>query len=255
MLRAGELQAGDRQQESAQYLLQIVRGALPLIGAVRESERWEIQGPAAEKRPFPKNAAFLSLSGLAVLLCSSAYGGGLFFRILWCLAGGFLIFLGGLLYGKEQAPEILGKGNASVPQGEVRERYLIDAEDTYHCLKGILLTADHCLETEKARVLSGGESLSEEGPLSFEETELFSSLLESAYAARRKEPGIGPVYSQISEISYYLHRRGVEVLDYEETSARHFEILPSPVTETLTIRPALLSGEMVLRKGLAAMAI
>jgi hypothetical protein len=258
MLRAGELDQGEKGRESAQYLLQTVRGALPLIGAVRESERWEIQSAATKTREFPRQAAILFGAGVLLILLSSAFAGGLIFKILWGISGSALTAAGGYFYRKSVPEEAKGRTKANLPDmtGQVQEKYLIDAENTYHVLKGILLTADHCLETEKARALSDEIDVCEsEGTLSQEEAELFSSLLESAYAARRKSPGDGRIDSQISEISYYLHRKGVEILDYEKKNARFFEILPSPMKESLTIRPALLSGGAVIRKGLAAMEI
>ena len=77
--------------------------------------------------------------------------------------------------------------------------------------------------------------------------ELFSELLESAYAA-----GSDSGREQAEAIRFYLHRSGIEVCDYVAGRESWFEFLPAGGVGT--IRPALVTEGRLLKKGLAAAA-
>ena len=78
--------------------------------------------------------------------------------------------------------------------------------------------------------------------------ELLSTLLENAYA----EPGGASAGERISDIRFYLHTKQVDVLDYTADTAYAFEKMPA--AQDMTIRPALVAGSRILRKGLAGIA-
>ena len=78
-----------------------------------------------------------------------------------------------------------------------------------------------------------------------EELELLSGILESAYA-RRDE---GDAEDTISNIKFYLHRRGIDVVDYSADTERWFNKMPSKRRGTL--RPALVKDGAVLIRGIA----
>ena len=73
-----------------------------------------------------------------------------------------------------------------------------------------------------------------------------TGLLESAYA----EPDNEYAKEVISEISYYLHRKKIEIVDYNGENKEFFDRMPSQ--NSSTIRPALIMADTVLVKGLAA---
>ena len=54
----------------------------------------------------------------------------------------------------------------------------------------------------------------------------------------------------ISELKFYLHKKKIDVIDYDGENKELFERMPSQSTGT--IRPALVIADTVLRKGLAA---
>ena len=77
------------------------------------------------------------------------------------------------------------------------------------------------------------------------DAELFGELLESTYAA-----GDENAMEAASAIRFYLHNAKVDVVDYAEGNERWFEFLPAPGQGT--IRPALVSGGRLLKKGMAS---
>ena len=84
------------------------------------------------------------------------------------------------------------------------------------------------------------------GNLSDAELELLASLLETGMA----EEGEGAKQA-VSEISYYLHRKGAEVVRYTPEHRAWFDMMPSGAGSE-TIRPAIVMDGNVLKKGLAA---
>ena len=79
-----------------------------------------------------------------------------------------------------------------------------------------------------------------------EDIQLLSDLLESAYGEADSEHS----RQIISELKFYLHRKNIEVIDYDGENRDYFELMPSESAGT--IRPALVMAGSVLRKGLAA---
>lgn len=123
-----------------------------------------------------------------------------------------------------------------------------DGEKTYHILLNSILTIDRILTQLKNReVLENKKALlQEKEELKKEDIQLLSGLLESAYA----EPDSEYAKEVISELRFYLHKKKIEVIDYDGENKSLFERMPSETTGT--IRPALLIGDTLLRKGLAA---
>ena len=102
-------------------------------------------------------------------------------------------------------------------------------------------------EVRNEELLENKKALLEErDELKKEDIQLFSELLESAYAEMDNEYG----KQIISEVKFYLHRKKIDVVDYDGNNRELFELMPSEVSGT--IRPALVIGGTVLRKGLAA---
>lgn len=167
-----------------------------------------------------------------------------------------------------------------------RVQLLVDPGAAYHGLQRMLLTADHLLEnmrqpsdfrTDGESCLTGGDgfradelngraggvesALSSRGiekrsgagrGVSDTDLVFYSELLENAYASRRRDPDDPALTEQIESIRYYLHKKGISAEDYTgKDDEGRFEFLPSGGRQE-TIRPALLSGSRVLKKGLAS---
>lgn len=115
---------------------------------------------------------------------------------------------------------------------------------------------DHRADGQSSAGLTRGAAASA-GVLSKDELEFYSSLLETSYGSLNgSDSAVSDMAREnISAVRYYLHRRGIETLDLEEASSqeemeRCFDFLPAGSRRTL--RPALLSGNRLLQKGLAS---
>ena len=123
-----------------------------------------------------------------------------------------------------------------------------DPSKTYHILLNSVLTMDRILtQIKNKEVLDQKKALLEEKEeFNKEDLSLLTGLLESAYA----EPDNEYAKEVISEISYYLHRKKIEIVDYNGENKEFFDRMPSQ--NSSTIRPALIMADTVLVKGLAA---
>lgn len=123
-----------------------------------------------------------------------------------------------------------------------------DPSKTYHILLNSVLTMDRILtQIKNKEVLDQKKALLEEKEeFNKDDLNLLTHLLESAYA----EPDNEYAKEVISEISYYLHRKKIEIVDYNGENKEYFDRMPSQ--NSSTIRPALIMADTVLVKGLAA---
>ncbi len=184
--------------------------------------------------------ASLSAVPLSMLLTGQSGGvlslPGVFFLTVF---GGICLFLSGkLLAGNRQEPAVLR---------EVQVRP--DPERIFRSMLTLTMVIDKCLsEAEEAqKMLPGGEADTVAGEKDEAAlTELFSQMLETVYA--QEDPDAAADLT--SQIRFYLHSRGIETVDYTEERAYAFDRIPAQ--EDITLRPALLKGDAVLRKGLAA---
>ena len=85
-----------------------------------------------------------------------------------------------------------------------------------------------------------------DAPMDPEELQLMGDLLEALYA----ENGDFSL-RQLKKLLPYLHRRGIELLEYDGSNTAAFDVMPT-VKETRTLRPALMAGERLLLPGRAA---
>ena len=123
-----------------------------------------------------------------------------------------------------------------------------DPKKTYHILLNSVLTMDRILnQIRNKEILQEKKTLLEEKEeFNKEDLQLLCNLLESAYG----EPENEYAREVINEISYYLHRKKIELVDYNGENKELFDRMPSQ--NTTTIRPALLMADTILVKGLAA---
>jgi len=149
-----------------------------------------------------------------------------------------------------------GQGSGSLPDtadtAYENGALQLPAQDAWHALRRIVLVCDRNLklwEKSAARPCGGAEDQPVQG-LSAEETELYMSLLETACGLRLQEESAEEGREMLAQLRYYLRGRKIECVDYEPGKEAWFELLPGQ--RAATLRPALLSGGKVLRKGLAS---
>ena len=243
---------------SAQHILQSLKTALPLVDSVGDVRQWKKSLPDAsgKRRLRPAALAFLGVGLvliLATVLALALNSRRTFDPLAWLQAlgpavlGGVSLFWGGVLTGR---PEKAKKAEDS--SANIRYEYLTDTEKVWHDLRSALLMADSRLEAIReenaARLLTEAPAAGT-GALPAKELELLSGLLETAYALRESAQREDAA-EMISAIAYYLHTNGIDTVDYDREQAAWFELLPSP--HPGTIRPALIAGGRLLKKGLAS---
>lgn len=241
----------DREKESALTMLRVLRSALPLMDSAGEARVWE-RGTSSDRellqeKSRAKSARFLSfgVTGLAasVVLSVLLHPLGILFSSMipaaFSIAGGCFLFAAGRTHKasrREEFPEEAQRIEIRPDVGKIR-RYL----------QGAAIQMDRTLEEVRSEDRLDAESGSSEMVQGWSEEQitLFGDLLEASYS------GDGAfALAKLSELRYYLHRCHIELADYTPEHADWFDVMPSDVRET--IRPAMLSGGTLLRKGLAS---
>lgn len=255
MYRYTEAAESPALRDSAQHILQAMKNALPMMDVVGEARAWKKEYAKPEKRglsmgPLALIALILGLvlvlaAVVGVLLAGRLVGALAFLKALLPAALGCgLLFWAGIAAAR---PKKKKKTEAEEPEA-VRTEYLVDAEKAFHVLRGAMLLADGQLDRireENALAEQERSEASPAGDVPGAALDLFSELLESAYAA-----GDEGARESVSAIRFYLHGAGIDVVDLEAGREGWFEFLPADHPGTL--RPALVSGGRLLKKGMAA---
>ena len=250
-------------REAAASMLRVAKAACSLVDSAGETKiygRTEYGEAAPAKRKVSGGGLTLLILGLigaavtvggALWLASSAQSAGLPPR--WLLAGVPLLgcaafFFAGILFRRGKAPS----------KETLHAETKIDASLVYTRLLAVILVIDKCLEEvrsadrreEKARLR---EQASAVDPA---ELELLSQLLEDAYGRRGEDE---QAEEEISQIGFYLHRKGIDVVDWTADAAGSggtagqsgwFDMMPAYAGGT--IRPALTADGRLLKKGMAS---
>ena len=151
-------------------------------------------------------------------------------------ASALFLFLAGLFSARKKSEN----------QQELYAETIPDPEKTYRILLNEVLTMDKILEQlRKEELLAERQALlSEKDGMKKEDIQLLTNLLEATYTDDSDQ-----AKETVSELKFYLHRKNINVIDYNGDNAELFEKLPG--SENKTIRPALTIGDQVIRKGLA----
>ena len=238
-------------RESAQHILQAIKNTLPVMDAVGEARTWNRQAKSSKTRlSLGPMAVALLVAGVVLVLAS----------VLGVLIGGR--FRGPLAFLQALLPAVLGCGalywagiqsarpakRPGAQEEAVRTEFLTDGEKAWHCLRGAVLQADGQLERirqSNALRAQKASEIADGGKLDPKALELFSELLETAYAA-----GDEGSRESTSAIRFYLHNAGIDVVDYTAGRENWFEFLPS--NRPGTMRPALASDGKLIKKGMAS---
>ena len=255
MYRYTEAVDSEGLRDGAQYILQAMKNTLPMIDAVGESRSWkkEIPKPTKTGLHFGPMQAILVTVGTLLILASvlgvmfaGQLGGAMAFvkALVPTVIGGGALLWAGISMAKPKRK----KSRAGEDAPDTRTEFLVDCEKAWHMLRGAMLQADGLLERMREELALASQARTDAAPggnLSGETLELFSQLLEAAYAANDDA-----ARESASAIRFYLHNAQVDVVDCEQGRESWFEFLPADRPGTL--RPALVSGGKLLKKGMAA---
>lgn len=253
LLTHNEQAATDAERDSAAHMLQAVRLSLPLIDSTGYTKVWE-RGKNKDEDEGGRvsvRSVLLLLGGMVLFVF------GLFplimtgiqqvdqnnmtdfiTRCISMLMGVIFIYISGSVYGK---PKVRSKK-------EYQVEMKVDADRIYRNFRSVILSVDQSLEEvrlvqkqakrEQAGLIDGRQAT---GP----ELELFSDLLAASYSG-------DPEYAleKIEAIKYYLHQQQIEVVDYSEDTKQYFDLMPG--SRAGTIRPAMVAGGQLMKKGLAS---
>ena len=134
---------------------------------------------------------------------------------------------------------------------EVRVRTELDPDIIWKTLKKTADTMDRKTEDFLAQEKIREEELAEAALESSnrltnpEDLVFFGSLMEALYSENGEF-----ALKQLKKVPSYLHRCGIETIEYSPESAEMFDLLPTK-NQPSTLRPALCSGEKLLLAGRA----
>ena len=232
----------ERVSEEALYSLQTVQAALPLADSAGQVSAYQRTSAGPRKQAGPGSAlpltASVVMAAAAVLVMVFAGKG----SMLTCLLIALLLTAGslGLAF-------YAGRTPARPAAGEQYYEVSLDSNKLYHSLLAILTVVDRNLgEVENASRLTMADSAEIRREADTPQLNLLADLLEQAYTQREEEWA----EEIISEISFYLHRKGIDTLDYSPDRSKWFDMMPAQSDGTL--RPALVEDGVLLKKGLAA---
>ncbi|MDO4620616.1 MAG: hypothetical protein Q4B09_08360 [Lachnospiraceae bacterium] len=247
LVRTNDALSDDRERESAARMVGAVRMALPLVDAVGEVDIWSRSAGDRSAGKNRKKSFLLLLAGIA-LAAVSVIG----FLLPLPIVGVLLNTISVLLTAAAMICLYLaGRFSVrSVPAGTagdtVKTECRIDADRIYRTLRAVLLVMDQNLQQIRSEREWEARNTGEQtaAVLSQAELTLYSDLLEAACSRDSAY-----AWDKLEELRYYLHSIHVEVVDYSEDTAAWFDRLPS--SQTGTLKPALVSGGKLLKKGLA----
>ena len=241
-LQYNEQAPSDAVRKAASASLTTARAALQLIDSSGEIQTYERTLPSGNKKAggWVAVAVGAGFSAAAAFFMTAAPAAMSPVGLILLIAGLIGIFIGGLQFGKKRG---------YIPQKEQILEVHPAPDKICHSLSGLLTVVDQQLEDVqyeelRDKELSGPVAINE-AAVPEDELKLLSGILESAYA--RYEDA--DAQAEISNIKFYLHKKGLEAVEYSEETARYFSRIPSQRKGTL--RPAVLQGTTILMKGLA----
>ena len=241
----------DHERRYVAGMLQTARMATPLLDCIGETKIWEQGGKLLneEKKKVRLPAIILMIAGpvliAGVMIVISGIDA-ILNRItdkpvlIGALIGGMAcLFLGGFFF--------IRKKKASYSEKELKAENRIDPHRIYQAMHAILMIVDRNIsetlaaeEAEKQRMEEDEGLLQENGELA-----LYSDLLE---AARSKDGEYA--LDQLSKIAFFLHQKGIDVVEYSDDKRSFFDTIPGERSET--IRPALVKDGHLLKKGVVS---
>lgn len=241
------------RRAAASRMTEAAKAFCPAVDCIGGTKVWERSDGQKKKKKgpgfFPVLFLILGLSavlfGIGTWIWQTKGNGsvidalsGNWWMYLIPFAGSLLLLLtGSLLKRRKYARE-------KKERKEQKVEVSCDPEKLYRILHAVTLVMDRELKNV-AEGAAGAAAEPEKKILSNAELQLYSSILEAGYAS--EEEGIR---ESVEDLKFFLHRTGIEVCDYTEKNSGWFEKMPGAKLET--VRPALVSGDVLLQRGLVA---
>ncbi|MBR3228022.1 MAG: hypothetical protein IKF68_05710 [Erysipelotrichaceae bacterium] len=246
-----ENELGDHERRYVSGMLQTARMAAPFLECLGETKIWEQGGKLLndEKKRIRFIAVVLLFAGIflssAVLIAISGIDRVLeeMARMPVLIAGSILgvvcLFAAGFLFVK--------RNKATYSEKQLKAENRIDAGKVYQAMHSILMIIDRNIDeltsAEKAEKLK--DEKKDIYTYDSDELELYGDLLE-AYRSKDGEYAL----DQLSKLSFYLHKKDIEMLEYSDDKRSFFDMIPGERNET--VRPALLKEGHLLKKGVVS---
>lgn len=260
LMRYSQEPASETALAAAQQMMATVKSSLPAVESVTDVEVWQKDTPQQKQKADVISVVFLAAGGALSVIPSIAHPG----SVLYVLIGAVCLGLGGFLLGHKKTDKS-GRTSASAGgSGTDRQtKFLVDPDSAYHLMKRMIMTVDRGLEElpvydrnasgyAAGSMLPGSLASSGAERVPAGDIDFFAELLENAYASARQEPKNRSAQEQIENIRYYMHRKGIDAVDFSDACERNwFEFLPSGGSR-ITLRPALVREGKLLKKGLAS---
>lgn len=227
-------------REAASCMIHSAGALSSLTGCVTDAKIWETKakdGSSGSSATFIVFLVIAVICAFASLLSSGTEIKITSWSVLFAAAALVLMYLSGRMRGKSRVGA----------KKEFRTELIVDAEKVYNSLHTTVMTMDQDLELliskeaaeKKKKTAEQGRQL-----LTVEETDMIAGLLEAAYS------GDGEfALDKLGQVPYFLHKNGIDVIDYSDENREFFDVMPSH--EKGTIRPAILSEGRLLKKGVA----
>ena len=166
--------------------------------------------------------------------------------VLWMLAAGFALILTAFLIPATPSGRKSKSGrNTDTDIWAMKYREASKIDRICSTLRNYILLLDRELEAvctaEQEKEMAGAAPA---GPADEQEAAMLAGLLEAAYS-RDGDYAL----DKLDELKFYLHRKGIRVVDYSEETRTMFDLMPAQ--HNATIRPALVTDTKVLSRGLA----
>ncbi len=219
-------------------LLASARAALSLIDSAGDVKVYSPVSRGSDRNaalvPAAAAAGSAAAGALLLALAPAAFSA---LGIAAMAAGAVFAFFAGIRFGAGRPAR----------RTDDRLEIVLDGEKIYHNVKNLLTVVDEAAaEAENDRLTAAAAKTADGSDIPEELLTLLSQLLEAA-CRNPEDPGS---QNAVSEIRYYLHRRGIEAVWYSEETRRYFSLMPGNAARTL--RPALVKDNTLLIKGLAA---
>ncbi len=240
LLEYNEQTTSERVSEAAYYSMQTAKAAISLVDSTGEILAYERSvGTGGSSKtyavPLAIGAGVTIAGALLLVLAPAAFAP---VGIAATIGGAVGVFAGGVRFGeRRRVPE---------SRDQIFEAR-VDGGKIYSNLLRMMTVIDRNLEDVRGREQQEGPALTmKTEKATNEELELLAGILESAYA-RRDE---GDSEDIISNIKFYLHRQGIDVVEFRPETERWFNKMPSK--KVGTIRPAFVRDGAAVIRGVAA---
>ena len=151
------------------------------------------------------------------------------------------LFFAGLFLGKSRHITVEKKT-------ELQTEITMDGESIYQALHTAVMVMDKNLEDVRSSSeweARRKENAGEAPALASDEADLYGALLEAWYS---KDGDMA--LDRLADLKYYLHKKGIDCVDYSAEHAAWFDMMPS--FKEGTLRPALTKDGTLVKKGLAS---